>query len=113
MLLRRRVTSVNVFESIWRKDKRQEGFLPIESFVPKSAAPTSTSGDWRFIARQAIFDSSTQVFGYELLARSGWENRFMGDSDTATRKMIFDGALYGFEGLTRGRRAFINVLRRL
>ena len=56
----------------------------------------------RYIARQAIFERSKKVFGYELLARSGWENRFTGDSDLATRKMIADGALYGFDELTRG-----------
>lgn len=65
----------------------------------------------RFIARQAIFDRKRLVFGYELLFRSGWENRFIGDSDTATRMIIADGALYGFQELTRGTLSFINCTR--
>jgi EAL and modified HD-GYP domain-containing signal transduction protein len=65
----------------------------------------------RFVARQAILDKGRKVFGYELLARTGWDNRFTGDSDAATRQMISDGVLYAFDGLTRGKPAFINCTR--
>jgi EAL and modified HD-GYP domain-containing signal transduction protein len=102
---------VNLFDSIWRKHKPQEALIPVDSRQPSGHAEADAGDGWRFIARQAIFDKKRDVFGYELLARSGWENRFTGDSDTATRKMIFDGALYGFEGLTRGRRSFVNCTR--
>jgi EAL and modified HD-GYP domain-containing signal transduction protein len=104
---------VNNFGSIWRRHKRDDNFIPAGVPAPAhsvSPAP-ETSDNWRFIARQAIFDQSRNVFGYELLARSGWENRFVGDSDAATRKMISDGVLYGFGSLTRGRRAFVNCTR--
>ena len=106
---------MNTLSSIWRKHKQTIGFIPaIAPEVTPGTEPHSaheTSDEWRFIARQAIFDASKKVFGYELLARSGWENRFIGDSDSATRKMISDGVLYGFEGLTRGKRGFINCTR--
>ena len=65
----------------------------------------------RFIARQTIFDRSKNVYGYELLFRSGWENCFSGDTDEATRIMISDGALYGFHDLTHGAPSFVNCTR--
>lgn len=65
----------------------------------------------RFIARQTIFDGSRNVYGYELLFRSGWENYFRGDTDAATRVMIADGALYGFNDLTHGVPTFVNCTR--
>jgi EAL and modified HD-GYP domain-containing signal transduction protein len=107
---------VNTLSSIWRKHKQSLGFIPAiapeqMSGAEQRATTPEQGEEWRFIARQAIFDTSQKVFGYELLARSGWENRFTGDSDNATRKMISDGVLYGFEGLTRGKRGFINCTR--
>ena len=65
----------------------------------------------RFIARQTIFDRTRKVYGYELLFRSGWENCFRGDPDAATRMMIADGALYGFQELTQGAPSFVNCTR--
>ena len=96
--------------SIWLKHKPHEEVAAL--CVPaKPEAKAESCEHRRFIARQPIFDVRKKVFSYELLARSGWENRFTGDSDAATRKMIFDGALYGFQGLTGGRPAFINCTR--
>ncbi|MCP3859487.1 MAG: hypothetical protein GY704_07530, partial [Phycisphaeraceae bacterium] len=66
-----------------------------------------------FIARQPIFDDNRRVFGYELLCRSGPENVFGGIApDAATNKVIADSSfVFGLDGLTRGRLAFINLTR--
>ncbi len=96
---------------MWR---RQDHSNPITSAASTAAVESlhpEIVEDRRFVARQAIFDRARKVYGYELLCRSGWENRFVGDSDAATRMMIADGALYGFQELTRGARTFINCTR--
>ncbi len=66
-----------------------------------------------FIGRQPIFDTKQQVFGYELLFRSGMNNVFTHtDPDQATSKVITDSFfLLGIPTLTGGKRAFINVTR--
>jgi EAL and modified HD-GYP domain-containing signal transduction protein len=88
--------------------------------VPIDAAASSashalteakTNEPRRFVARQTIFDRGRAVYGYELLFRTGWENCFRGDNDDATRKMIADGALYGFQELTHGAPSFVNCTR--
>jgi len=75
------------------------------------ATPLRSNQGRRFIARQTIFDLSRNIYGYELLSRSGWENSFSGDTDLATRVMIADGTLYGFHDLTHGMPAFLNCSR--
>ncbi len=104
---------MNPFPHIWRKRRSKEAEAALASFGTNSSvvALPDAGIERRFLARQAILDKNHQVFGYELLARAGWENRFTGDSDDATRKMISDGALYGYEALTYGKPAFVNCTR--
>jgi EAL and modified HD-GYP domain-containing signal transduction protein len=66
-----------------------------------------------FIARQPIFDRGQNVYGYELLFRSGWENVFPDlDLTQASARTIADSLhLLGLETLTGGRKAFFNVTR--
>jgi len=66
-----------------------------------------------FIARQPIFDRRREVYGYELLFRSGLENYFDHfDADKAASQMIGDSAIFfGISNLTRGKRAFVNLTR--
>jgi c-di-GMP-related signal transduction protein len=66
-----------------------------------------------FIGRQPIFDTRQQVFGYELLFRSGMNNFFSNaDPNQATSKVISDSFfLLGIPTLTGGKRAFINITR--
>jgi len=106
-------TGMGVLKSMWfKQDHAPLGVSAPRQVVEQSAAEEAHAHkNIRFIARQAIFDRRRRVFGYELLFRSGWENRFLGDSDTATRMMIADGALYGFQELTRGTYSFINCTR--
>ena len=66
----------------------------------------------RFIARQAIFDTKEHVYGYELLFRSGEENRCIAnDLDDANRDVVDNLLNADAKTLTVGRRAFINCTR--
>jgi c-di-GMP-related signal transduction protein len=80
-----------------------------ESTAPPANVPLPTPT--RFVGRQPILDVRQEVFGYELLFRSGWENYFSGDSDTASRQMIDNMLLLGVEALALGRKAFVNCTR--
>jgi c-di-GMP-related signal transduction protein len=64
----------------------------------------------KFVARQPIFDKEENVYGYELLFRSGLENCFTcNNPDQATTSVIVDSfLLFGIETLTSGRYAFLN-----
>ncbi|TCK75369.1 EAL and HDOD domain-containing protein [Acidipila rosea] len=42
----------------------------------------------RFLAKQPIFDSDLQLFGYELLFREGFENCFSGSPESATKQVM-------------------------
>ena len=66
-----------------------------------------------FIARQPILDRRQEVFGYELLFRSGAENYFRPvNGDRATASLIDDAVhLHSVEKLTHGRKCFINFTR--
>jgi c-di-GMP-related signal transduction protein len=63
------------------------------------------------LARQPIFDRSQKVFAYELLYRSGVNNRFEAvDMTQASLKVLVDSCLViGIENITGGKRAFFNV----
>ena len=107
--------NLNIFGSMWRRQTEADR-SPVISDLPAAAlshlpADAKAHENRRFIARQTIFDLSKQVFGYELLFRSGWENCFRGDTEEATRLMIADGALYGFNDITHGAPIFINCTR--
>ena len=67
--------------------------------------------DYRFLALQPIFNRRRKIFGYEVLSRSGWDNRFTGDSDAATNIMVGDWIFHGLDELTRGRPIFLNCTR--
>jgi len=62
----------------------------------------------RYYARQPILTAYGEIFGYELLFRSGWEEAFRGDGDSATRTMLDNTVVFGVEKLTGGPPAFIN-----
>ncbi|MGO8815666.1 MAG: EAL and HDOD domain-containing protein [Terriglobia bacterium] len=75
-------------------------------------SPAATPSPTRFIARQPIFDRREQVYGYELLFRSGLENRYTAnDGDAAVRDVVDNFLNAGARTLTAGRKAFINCTR--
>ena len=67
----------------------------------------------QFIARQPILDRDMNIFGYELLFRSGFENCFTClDEDRATAQVIAGSSLlFGLEDLLGGGKGFINFTR--
>ncbi len=66
----------------------------------------------RFLARQPIFNSARVVYGYELLFRSGPENRYDAlQADMAAASTVDSILLFGIERLTPGCRAFLNCTR--
>ncbi|MDX2061326.1 MAG: HDOD domain-containing protein [Gemmatimonadales bacterium] len=68
-----------------------------------------------FIARQPIFDRQELVSGYEILFRSGPENRFEArDVDLAAHQGLERTVMsFGFDDLTNGKLAFVNLSRRV
>jgi len=69
-------------------------------------------GPTRFIARQPIFDRCEQVYGYELLYRSGPRNWCTTDDRDAASLDVADSFLNSSaRTLTAGRMAFINCTR--
>ena len=66
----------------------------------------------RFIARQPIFDRCEQVYGYELLYRSGPRNWCTTDDRDAASLDVADNFLNArTRTLTSGRKAFVNCAR--
>ena len=64
-----------------------------------------------FVARQPILDQQQQVYGYEFIFRSSWENVFTHvDPNQASATVMTDGlSLLGMETLTNQKKAFINI----
>ena len=65
----------------------------------------------RFVALQPIVDRRRETFGYELLFRSSWENRFSADGDTATEQLVDNSVAFGMESLVGAKRPFLNCTR--
>ncbi|SCY77841.1 EAL and HDOD domain-containing protein [Desulfoluna spongiiphila] len=68
------------------------------------------------IARQPIFDTHTQVYGYELLFRNGRHNAMPEemDGDRATSQLLSSSFFtIGIDTLTNGKYAFINFTEKL
>ena len=63
----------------------------------------------RFLGRQPILDNNLNLFGYELLFRSGTDNTFSGDPEEATRR-VTDNYLRIVPEATRST-AFVNCTR--
>ncbi len=68
-----------------------------------------------FVARQPIFNQHREVYAYELLFRSGFENAFGNvNGDQASSKVMTNSFLgIGLDTLTGGKRAFVNFTRDL
>lgn len=63
-----------------------------------------------FLARQPIFDDQQQVFGYELLYRSGVRNYYDGVNGDHATSTVLDNSFFsiGLDTITGGKRAFVN-----
>jgi EAL and modified HD-GYP domain-containing signal transduction protein len=66
----------------------------------------------RFIARQAILDSQSHCFGYELLYRNANQERAAFDDAGQASMQVFDSAyLFGIDALCGESKAFVNCAR--
>jgi EAL and modified HD-GYP domain-containing signal transduction protein len=84
----------------------------MDRFATLPASPAVARTPTRFVARQPIFDRREQVYGYELLFRSGFENRYTSnDGDAAARDVADNILTIGPRTLTAGRKAFLNCTR--
>ncbi|HEY9138799.1 MAG TPA: hypothetical protein VIM67_11040 [Terriglobus sp.] len=67
----------------------------------------------RFVARQPIVDRMRRTFGYELLFRTGWENRFCADGEAASRHMLDNAVSFGLDSIVGNTVPFVNCTRSL
>ena len=84
---------------------------PAEGPPPKSRAsePLQEGAEYRFMARQPILNGTVQLFGYELLFRSGPDAAFADMTCEGATESILDFSLvFGPGSFTDGSRAFIN-----
>jgi EAL and modified HD-GYP domain-containing signal transduction protein len=65
----------------------------------------------RYVARQPILDLRGRVYGYELLFRNGPGTIFSGDGDLATRTILDNTLIFGWEKLASGAMVFVNCTR--
>jgi c-di-GMP-related signal transduction protein len=75
------------------------------------SVPSLDPNGYDFVARQAIFNQMGEIYGYELLFRPGSQNHCNGTSDAATRTMVGNSMLRGFDGLTSSFPSFVNCTR--
>jgi c-di-GMP-related signal transduction protein len=84
------------------------------SAQPQPAPEATELQNFRFVARQPIFNREQQIFGYELLFRDGVDNFFKAeDPEAAARSTLDSSLLVGLDLLCDGQRAFINCTRDL
>lgn len=63
-----------------------------------------------YVARQPVFDTDMEIWGYELLFRSGTESNLASfeDGDMATSRVVVDGFSMAVDMLTPGQKVLIN-----
>jgi c-di-GMP-related signal transduction protein len=90
-----------------------QGLYPEGGTVATTTRPGTSNALNVYVARQPIFDRHSHLYGYELLFRSGLENRFTGvDHEHASVSVIANSFfVLGIEALTGGGRAFVNFTR--
>lgn len=65
----------------------------------------------RYFALQPIFSPRLEIVAYEALYRAGPHDYFSGNGDAASRIMIDNQFLFGYEGIARQRPVFLNCTR--
>jgi c-di-GMP-related signal transduction protein len=75
------------------------------------SVPDQSRDRFRFFAVQPIFSRSQEVVAYEALYRPGFQDFFHGDGNAASRVMIDNQLLFGYEGVTRCLPVFLNCTR--
>ena len=105
---------MNIFGSVRRRHKQPLPKLgdTLGGWMEAQWAPSGMdAGNHRFLALQPIFNRQKKIFGYEALYRSGWDNQFHGDAETATQAILEDWIFHGLQDLTGKRPTFLNCTR--
>ncbi len=85
----------------------------MSEWVQQSQEVANAEALCRFVARQPILDRSRKTFGYELLFRTSWENRFNADGEMASRHMVDNAVAFGMDSLVGEKVPFLNCTRDL
>jgi EAL and modified HD-GYP domain-containing signal transduction protein len=103
----------HMFKLPWSKAGSAGPAGPAPEAVPAAPAPPAGGTHDIFVARQPIFTPANGVHGYELLFRSGRENRFTAaDPEMASAVNIEQSmAAFGLDALVGDRLAFVNLSR--
>ena len=80
-------------------------------WLQQSQAVQDAEALCRFVALQPIVDRSRGTFGYELLFRNSWENRFSADGDVASQQLVDNVVAFGMDSLVGDRVPFLNCTR--
>jgi EAL and modified HD-GYP domain-containing signal transduction protein len=83
----------------------------VTQWLPQPEATDLAPEFCRFVARQPIVDRLRRSYGYELLFRNSWENRFCADGDKASRHMVDNALSFGLESLVGDAVPFMNCTR--
>ncbi len=87
--------------------------LAAQWIVEEQQTLLPTQAVCRFVARQPIVDRMRRTFGYELLFRTGWENRFSADGEAASRHMLDNAVSFGLDSIVGNTVPFVNCTRSL
>jgi c-di-GMP-related signal transduction protein len=79
----------------------------IETANGTEVADQEWAGEMRYVARQAILDSSGRVQGYELRFRNSHASVPSGDGNLAAQTMLDNAVMFGLDRFTNGLPAFI------
>lgn len=82
-------------------------------YAEADSALLDTRSRCRFVARQPILDRLRRTHGYELLFRTGWDNRFCGDGEAASRHMLDNAVSFGMDSMVGTAVPFVNCTRSL
>jgi c-di-GMP-related signal transduction protein len=103
---------LNIFGSVRRRRKTPTLGDGFRNSMKSPCVPSGFDArDHRFLALQPIFNRQRKIFGYEALSRSGWDNWFTGNPDTATQTLVGDWMLDGIHALAAGSTTFLNCTR--
>ncbi len=86
----------------------QEQIFDTGRAIQKSMCSSPQAGYTRTFAMQPIIDRSKELFAFEALYRSGFQDSFTGDPHIATRTMAMNWADYALQSIAGDARVFFN-----
>ena len=87
--------------------------MPTTEWIQQAEQVPGEEALSRFVALQPIVNRNRETFGYELLFRNSWENRFSSDGDMASQQLVDNAVAFGFDSLVGDKIPFLNCTRDL